>query len=145
MKKHIDVSQVASSLRGESVFFPTKNEQPAPEGAGEPVENGDRAPKHQVTKAEKHQSTLAPQLQSFIAPSNQISKETKHQSTARPSNLSAKAPSHQVTKALKHFSSYLEPEVYKAWKLLATQREAKDYEILQEALEQYLEREELKT
>src|SRR5947209_1886098 len=38
MKKRIDVSSVASSLRGESVFFPTKDSKPAPEQAGEPIE-----------------------------------------------------------------------------------------------------------
>ena len=38
MKKKIDISSVASSLRGESVFFPTKNDKPAPEQAGEPIE-----------------------------------------------------------------------------------------------------------
>jgi hypothetical protein len=40
MKKKIDVSQVASSLRGESVFFPIKNGKPATDQAGKPRENG---------------------------------------------------------------------------------------------------------
>ena len=39
MKKKIDISSVASSLRGESVFFPTKNDKPAPEQAGEPLDH----------------------------------------------------------------------------------------------------------
>ena len=39
MKKKIDVSSVASSLRGESVFFPTKESKPAPEQAGEPLDH----------------------------------------------------------------------------------------------------------
>src|SRR5947207_15281100 len=38
MKKKIDISSVASSLRGESVFFPTKDSKPASEQAGEPIE-----------------------------------------------------------------------------------------------------------
>src|SRR6266566_7602449 len=38
MKKKIDVSSIASSLRGESVFFPTKQGKPAPEKAGESIE-----------------------------------------------------------------------------------------------------------
>src|SRR5216683_2457186 len=37
MKKKIDISSVASSLRGESVFFPTKDGKPAPDKAGEPI------------------------------------------------------------------------------------------------------------
>src|SRR6266496_6447430 len=39
MKKKIDISAVASSLRGESVFFPTKVDKPAPEQAGEPLDH----------------------------------------------------------------------------------------------------------
>ena len=39
MKKKIDISSVASSLRGESVFFPTKASKPAPEQAGEPLDH----------------------------------------------------------------------------------------------------------
>lgn len=39
MKKKIDVSSLASSLRGESVFFPMNTGKPAPEQAGEPREN----------------------------------------------------------------------------------------------------------
>ena len=38
MKKKIDVSSLVSSLRGESVFFPTKDSKPAPDKAGEPIE-----------------------------------------------------------------------------------------------------------
>jgi len=39
MKKKIDISAVASSLRGESVFFPTKVSKPASEQAGEPLDH----------------------------------------------------------------------------------------------------------
>jgi hypothetical protein len=48
MKKTIDVSQLASTLRGESVFFPEKNGKPAPDQAGEPIENSALARKHQT-------------------------------------------------------------------------------------------------
>ena len=139
MKKKIDISLVASTLRGESVFFPEKNGKPVPAQAGEPLENSDLAPKHQVTKA--------PEFQSDRAPSNQTTKDTKQESTKTPADLSTKAgsnptanaPTVQSTKVLRHFSSYLRPETYKAWKLLATQREVKDYDVLQEALAHYLE------
>src|SRR6266851_3055478 len=54
MKKNIDISSIASSLRGESVFFPTKNGKPAPDQAGEPTENEafTRLPAHQQTEKE---------------------------------------------------------------------------------------------
>ena len=54
MKKNIDISSIASSLRGESVFFPTKNGKPAPDQAGEPTENKEftRLPAHQQTEKE---------------------------------------------------------------------------------------------
>src|SRR5437763_17163721 len=39
MKKKIDISSVASSLRGESVFCPTKDSKPATENAGEPIDH----------------------------------------------------------------------------------------------------------
>jgi len=38
MKKKLDVNAFASSLRGESVFFPTKENAPAPDQAGDPQE-----------------------------------------------------------------------------------------------------------
>src|SRR5689334_2070279 len=119
MKKQYDVTKLTDEL-SKSVFF----------------QEPDKAPKHQATKA--------PELQSALAPSNRTTEEIKQESTKALSNLSGKAPTLQRTKALKHFSSYLTPESYRAWKLLATQRERKDYEILQEAVEQYLEREGMK-
>src|SRR6266702_8727454 len=38
MKKKLDTSGVMNELRGQSVFFPTKDNQPAPEQSGEPTE-----------------------------------------------------------------------------------------------------------
>ena len=114
MKKQYDLSKLTDEL-SKSVFF----------------QEPEKAPKHQVTKA--------PKLQSALAPSNQTTEDTKQESTKAPSNFSSKTPALQSTKALKHFSSYLRPETYKAWKLLAAQREVNDYDVLQEALEHYLE------
>ena len=128
MKKHYNITHLTDELSN-SVFFQK------PEQTEEPEAKHQRtlAPTHQVTKAENHQRA--------IAPSNQHAQDTKHESTKEPSKQSAKAPKNQSTVALKHFSSYLQPRTYKAWKLIATGREKKDYEILQEAVEQYLERE----
>src|SRR6266487_6674562 len=57
MKKRIDIASVASSLRGESVFFPTKNGKPAPDQAGEPTEYKEfaRLPAHQQPDKEGDQ------------------------------------------------------------------------------------------
>ena len=67
MKKKIDVSSVASSLRGESVFFPTKARKPAPERAEEPVEykrQEEPLPHFPITVAEEVQSdTVIPRHQ----------------------------------------------------------------------------------
>ena len=132
MKKQYNVSKLTDELSS-SVFF-QKPEQP-----GEPiVENtSDLAPKHQITKA--------PELQSAKAPSNQQTKDIKQESTKAQenqnteagSNLSAKALKQQAIKHLKHFSSYLTPESWKRIKMLATEREQHDYEILQNAVDLY--------
>ncbi|SRR5258708_6004726 len=71
MKKKLDVNAFASSLRGESVFFPTKNDLPAPDKAGEPQEHPSPVQKEQdhplheqaseraSINASKHASVLA--------------------------------------------------------------------------------------
>ncbi|SRR5712692_2292315 len=60
MKKRIDIASVASSLRGESVFFPTKNGKPAPDQAGEPTEQEEfaRLPANQQTDKEVNQQVI---------------------------------------------------------------------------------------
>jgi len=144
MKKHYNITHLTDELSN-SVFFqkPEQTEEP------EEKHQSTLAPKHEVAKAPNNDSAKPARNQSSIQPndhstkerSNQHAQDTKHESPKEPSKHSAKAPSNQSTVALKHFSSYLQPRTYKAWKLLATEREKKDYEILQEAVEQYLERE----
>jgi hypothetical protein len=127
MKKPYDLTQLTDEL-SKSVFF------------------------QDVEQAPKQQGTKVPEIQNALAPSNQITEDTeqestntpKHQVTKAGNNPPSQAPTGQSTKALRHFSSYLAPHIYKAWKLLATQREQKDYEILQEAVEQYLARQDRK-
>jgi len=126
MKKQYNVSRLTDEL-SKSVFFQK------PDQIGQPERNQSAlSPKHQVTKA--------PELQSAIAPSNRNSSKPNNQSAKEQGIQAAKESKQQSTVALKHFSSYLQPGTYKAWKVLATGREMKDYEILQEAMEQYLER-----
>jgi len=124
MKKQYNISRITDEL-SKSVFFQK------PMQTGEPEE--------------KNQSTKAPKLQSDKALSNQPTKDIKQESTKAPedqnaeaeSNHSAKAPKQQAIKHLKHFSSYLTPESLKRIKMLATEREQHDYEILQNAVDLY--------
>ncbi len=127
MKKQYNIAHLTDEL-SKSVFFqkPDQTEEP-PEQNQSTV-----APKHQVTKALSNESATAP--------SNQTTLQPNDQSTNTPSKQPDKAAKQGSTLALKHFSSYLQPGTYKAWKLLATERERKDYEILQEAMERYLAR-----
>src|SRR2546423_4226747 len=85
MKKKIDISQVASSLRGESVFFPTKEGKSAPKYAGEPREKKEfaRLPANQQTDKEgNHQVSNSASLPTSNQTSLQASiDESKHAST----------------------------------------------------------------
>ena len=85
MKKKIDISSVASSLRGESVFFPTKNSKPVPEQAGEPIENKEdaRLPAKKETNNVIHtQVSKTASLQTSNQTSLQASTDaSKHAST----------------------------------------------------------------
>jgi len=44
----------------------------------------------------------------------------------------------QTSKPVKKFASYLRPQSIKALKMIATQEDRKDYEVLQEAVDHYL-------
>lgn len=127
MKKHYNITHLTDELSN-SVFFqkPEQTEEP------EEKHQSSLAPKHQVAKALSNGSATSASNQSSVEPNDQSTKEQRNQRTQETKQ--------QSTVARKHFSSYLEPGTYKAWKLLATQREKKDYEILQEAVEQYLAR-----
>ena len=132
MKKHYNISKLTDELSS-SVFF----QKPARPGEPKDENISDLAPKHQITKA--------PELQSAKAPNNQPTKDIKQESTKAQENQnteagsshSAKALKKQAIKHLKHFSSYLTPESWKRMKMLATEREQHDYEILQNAVDLY--------
>ena len=132
MKKQYNISQITDELSN-SVFFQ------------KPAQTGEPREKNQSALAPKHQETKAPELQSAKAPSNQPTKDitqestkaTESQNTEAGSNYSAKALKQQAIKHLKHFSSYLTPESWKRIKMLATEREQHDYEILQNAVDLY--------
>lgn len=136
MKKQYNLTRLTDELQ-HSVFF-QKPEQP-----GEPKKEHQStvAPKHQVTIVPSNDSAKAPNDLSMKERSTQSEKAPKQQETTSINQQNTTATKNQSTLALKHFSSYLEPGTYKAWKLLATEREMKDYEVLQEAVEQYVARE----
>ncbi len=88
-KKKIDIASVASSLRGESVFFPTKNGKPAPDKAGEPIENKEpaRLPVIQQTDKEvTQQDTNSASIQT----SNQTSLQASMDASKLASTLAIK-------------------------------------------------------
>lgn len=137
MKKQYNITRLTDELQ-HSVFF-----QKPEQASEQPKEQNQStvALKHQVTKVLSKDSAKEPSNQSSIAPNDQRTKALRKQGEKAPEQQHAQAAKNQSTLALKHFSSYLEPGTYKAWKLIATQREKRDYEVLQEAMEQYLERE----
>ncbi len=116
MKKQYDTSRLTNEL-SKSVFF----------------QETDLAPKHQDTKLPSQQNTKAQNTQGAILPSNQSTIELDRQYT--------KTTKQKSTLALKHFSSYLPDTLLRQVKVLAAQRDVNDYVVLQEAVEQYLERE----
>ncbi len=71
MKNKLDTSGVLNELRGQSVFFPTKDGQPVPEQSGEPTEN------REFTGKPAHQQTIKEVGQQVINPANlQASNQT---------------------------------------------------------------------
>jgi hypothetical protein len=90
-------------------------------------------PEHETASllAKKQGSKEVNQQGSLLA-NTQTSKEAKKQ-TALPANQ-------QISKSLKKFGSYLTEESLKGLKRIAFETERKDYEVLQEAVDQYLAR-----
>ncbi len=72
MKKKLNVNAFASSLRGESVFFPTKNNDPAPDQAGEPQEpikeEQPFPPSHLAEVQESNRDTVIPRHHATMQP-----------------------------------------------------------------------------
>ena len=80
MKKKLDVTAFTSSLRGESVFFPTKNDRPAPDQAGEPLESqeaSEERPSQETSFQGNKETSLLINKDSV----KQVSKETSKRAT----------------------------------------------------------------
>ncbi len=110
----------------------TKPAQPAPlpEKFG-PVQPA-QLPEDLVTSKPAKKQTSKPENQQASLPASlQTSKEVRKQ-TFLPANQ-------QRSKPLKKFSSYLREESLRGLKRIALETDRKDYEVLQEAVDRYLE------
>ena len=92
MKKKIDISLVGSNLRGESVFFPIKANEPAPETAGEPIVNKRhdetiQSPIREIQPSPSRSQQGSPEQSThhlIDKPSNQSVSRLTSQPTSRP-------------------------------------------------------------
>ncbi len=133
-KKKIDVSKVTSSLRGESVFFPTKNDLPAPNQAGEPIEN--------------KESAREPALQVSLTPSIQEVKDTriqdsKHTSTQGHMDTSMQVPKYSRPKKTHTYELFID-QVRAVQRLALEDKlhggEGNQSKIVREAIDEYLKK-----
>src|SRR5438067_939682 len=128
MKKQYDTKMLTDEL-SKSVFFQEPTHQ-----AKQPQEESPLAAlstSQQTAKSTKQQVAKSVRQQNDRAASNQ--------SREAGSTQTDKLPKQQSNKALKRFTSYLQEPTLKALKLLAVQKDMHDYDVLQEAVEQYLE------
>ncbi len=70
----------------------------------------------------------------------QINKSTNQQNDRSTNQLVNKSIHQQTSKTLKRFGSYLTIESFKELKRIAFESDKKDYEVLQEAVDAYLQR-----
>ena len=90
-------------------------------------------PVNQQTSKEVNQFASKPADQ-------QVSKETNQQTSKEVKKQTNLPANQQTSKSLKKFSSYLTEESLKGMKRNAFETDRKDYEVLQEAVDQYLQR-----
>lgn len=107
-----------------SMFFDTKPT---------PVDNKTK----KVQDKSKNASLLANQQTSKV-----VNKQS-NKSASKQSSMEAKKQASKVVKKidsnlLKKFASYLTQDTYKAWKIAAASRGVPDYELMQQAMEQFL-------
>jgi hypothetical protein len=124
MKKKVNTDAIVSELEG-SVFF----RQP-----------GKKLEEEIGNKSANQQNNISTNQQ-VDTPSNQIVNKSPSQQADLSSNQQmSKSPNQQTSKILKRFGSYLTYESLKELKRIAFETERKDYEVLQEAVNMYLER-----
>lgn len=139
MKKQYNTTRLTDELKN-SVFFQ------------QPEQNEKSVTRQNQTRRESKQAALAPSQQVILSTKQQVAKSASQQNDIAASKQSSEAGSTQTAKptkqqsnkAIKRFTSYLQEPTLKALKLLAVQRDMNDYDVLQEAVEQYLAREQTK-
>ncbi len=106
-------------------------------------------PVNQQTSKEESQIAVLPTSPQTIKPVNQIPSKPVRQVASKPviqqrgkpvSRQPIKQGSPQVSSPGKKFTSYLSSESIKAIKRLALETDRNDYEVLQEAVDEYLGR-----
>jgi hypothetical protein len=88
--------------------------------------------------AKKQTSKLANQQNSLLV-KKQTNKEVRKQTSQLADLQTSKEVNPQGSKLLKKFGSYLPPETIKALKRFAFDNDRKEYEVLKEAIDLYLE------
>ena len=86
----------------------------------------------QSSKAEKQQASQVENQQTSES-ADQQSRKTENQPTRKPENA-------QTSKPLKKFASYLAEDLFYELKAVALQLRKKEYEVLQEAVEAYVQK-----
>lgn len=89
--------------------------------------------------AEKHIASKLVNQQGSLLVEKQTSKEVKKQTSELAKLQASKEANQQGSKLLKKFGSYLPPETIKALKRYAFENERKEYEILKDAIDFYLD------
>ncbi len=106
----------------------------------------DTKPIHQpppVTEQELSQKQIASKpvnQQTNKEADHQTSRQANIQTSKSVSKQTSLPPNQQTNKLLKKFGSYLPPDSLRGLKRIAFETDRKDYEVLQEAVDQYLER-----
>lgn len=136
MKKQYDLTKLTDEL-STSVFFqkPEQVKQLAHE------QNQRQEERQQPALATSQHIILSTKQQDAESGKPQRDKTTKQQADLAGKQQDDKATSQQSNKALKRFTSYLQEPTLRALRVLAAQKDRNDYDVLQEAVEQYLERE----
>jgi hypothetical protein len=99
-------------------------------------------PPSKPTKAEekKADASLLANQQSSKAENQQTGKEANQQRGKPAKKKTSKPETSQASKPIKKFASYLAEDTFYELKAIAIQLRKKDYEVLQEAVEEYLKK-----
>jgi hypothetical protein len=132
--------------------FPSIQKPPAknPEPIAPKMALSEHVPSHEprepttnrdfVNKSTNQQGSKLVDQQVNILASKQISKSVTQLTDKSTNQQINKVVNQQTSKTLKRFGSYLTPESLKELKRIAFESDKKDYEVLQEAVDEYLKR-----